>query len=354
MVSKVKKIEIPIEKLIEQYNCGCTTKYLSQFYNCSVITIQRRLKDSNCKFRPIGHGSKKYSINKNYFDIIDTEEKAYWLGIMLTDGSTSANLIRLSFKKKDEGHLKKFLKSINSNHPIKYQEKDEFIQACISIGNKHMRESLMYKGIISNNKRVYKTSEKLEKHYWRGAIDGDGKIDEKRQTIGLVGTKETCMSFKEFCQKHTNTKANVKKHGNIWSYRLHGNPAFDIAKTLYNESSIYLDRKYVEYMNWLNAYDIGPLYPKVVRYFKKVFSNTKISILRCKMPSSLEGDCTCNNGKYYIRIDKNLNDNEAINCLLHELSHIHTMLKQNDSHGTAFGIAYSKIYKLYESEFTTH
>lgn len=350
---KMKRIEIPIEKLVKQYNSGYSTKYLANYYNCSIITIQRKLRNAeNCNFRSVGHGSKKYKVNENFFDIIDNEDKSYWLGVMLTDGSTSCKLVRLGFKKDDESHLEKFLTSISSSHPIKHQNKNGHIQSYVSIGNKHMRDSLIYKGIISGNKQVFKINSELERHYWRGAIDGNGQVDSESNTIGIVGTKEICEAFKAFCQKHVDTRANVKKHGNIWSFRLHGNLAFDLTKVLYQKSSIYLTRKYQEYLKWNSSYEEKPLYSRVVRFFKKVFHNVNFSVLKCKMPNHLEGECAYENGKYFIRIDKNLNDNEAINCLLHELSHIETLLQQKDPHGSAFGIAYSKIYKLYETEFT--
>lgn len=215
-----------------------------------------------------------------------------------------------------------------------------------------MRESLMYKGIVVNNKKVFNVLKELEKHYWRGAIDGDGKVDLKNKTIGIVGEKDVCESFRSFCIKNVKTQSKVKKHDNIWSYRLHGNIAFDIARLLYDGSSISLDRKHQEFLLWSKTYDKKPLYPKVVRFFKNHFSEVDLSVRKCTMPKTLEGECVYKNNKYLIRINKCLSDNEAINCLLHELSHINTMLAQKDPHGSAFGRAYSEIYKLFESEFT--
>lgn len=343
--------DIPLDKLKSQYNSGYSTKYLSQIYNCSVATIQRKLRQANCKFRELGHGCKKYQINEKFFDLIDDESKAYWLGVMLT-GSTSSKLIRLSFKKTDELHLKKFLTSLSSTHPIKYQKKDNFVQAYVSIGNNHMRNVLIYKGVITNEKKIYSVSKELEKHYWRGVIDGGGKIDFKNKTIGITGNRNICEGFKSFCNKYIKTNANVKPHDSTWSFRLHGNIAFDIANILYKDSKIFLDRKHSEYLLWFDSYNNSPIYPKVVRFFKKVFSDVNLSILRKKMPKELEGLCIYFDNKYTIHIDKKLGDSEAVNCLLHELSHIKTMLYQKDPHGSAFGIAYSKIYKLYEAEFT--
>ena len=36
---------------------------------------------------------RKYTINQNYFEIIDTEEKAYWLGFLYADGSVTKDRV---------------------------------------------------------------------------------------------------------------------------------------------------------------------------------------------------------------------------------------------------------------------
>lgn len=46
--------------------------------------------------------------NENYFDVIDTSEKAYWLGFLYADGAVSSgskNTVELSLKASDVKHL---------------------------------------------------------------------------------------------------------------------------------------------------------------------------------------------------------------------------------------------------------
>ena len=52
----------------------------------------------------------KYYYNKHFFDVIDTEEKAYWLGFMYADGYITSKSFRigLSLAIKDIEHLRKF------------------------------------------------------------------------------------------------------------------------------------------------------------------------------------------------------------------------------------------------------
>ena len=60
----------------------------------------------------------KYPVNEDYFEDINTKEKAYWLGVLYADGAINKNnSVRLGMKDKD--HIEKFKKAIGAiNHKI--------------------------------------------------------------------------------------------------------------------------------------------------------------------------------------------------------------------------------------------
>lgn len=60
------------------------------------------------------------SNQENYFEIIDTPTKAYWLGFIYADGGISGNALRFSLSIKDENRLKQFMIDLNINLDIKY------------------------------------------------------------------------------------------------------------------------------------------------------------------------------------------------------------------------------------------
>jgi len=69
-------------------------------------------------------GNKKYKVNENYFEKIDTEEKAYWLGFLYADSNVRihkgrSGILKLKLKQSDKQHIEKFNKCLNSNYPIK-------------------------------------------------------------------------------------------------------------------------------------------------------------------------------------------------------------------------------------------
>ena len=61
--------------------------------------------------------------NIRNFEIIDTEEKAYWLGFLYADGSVSStdNRIELGLAEKDLNHIEKFKEFIGVPNKISYR-----------------------------------------------------------------------------------------------------------------------------------------------------------------------------------------------------------------------------------------
>jgi hypothetical protein len=97
----------------------------------------------------------------------------------------------------------------------------------------------------------------LLKHYWRGLVDGDGWVITNKNgkpTIGLCGTKEICEGFKAFCQSVSPTKANVSKNRGSYQYAVSGSFTIPIIRALYQDATIYLDRKYEKAMEILAEY----------------------------------------------------------------------------------------------------
>lgn len=66
-----------------------------------------------------------YYHNENYFEVIDNEHKAYWLGFMFADGYISnrddtygEDQFGISLAKEDIQTLYQFKQDINSTNPI--------------------------------------------------------------------------------------------------------------------------------------------------------------------------------------------------------------------------------------------
>lgn len=53
--------------------------------HCSFALIKQALAESNIPIKPTG-GQRHHSIDESFFETIDSEEKAYWVGFILADG----------------------------------------------------------------------------------------------------------------------------------------------------------------------------------------------------------------------------------------------------------------------------
>lgn len=88
-------------------------------------TVRRIYLNSGNPVRTDREQALKYSCNEDFFGKIDTEEKAYWLGFMYTDGFINNKRNHTNYKigitltESDKNHLEKFKQAINFTGEIK-------------------------------------------------------------------------------------------------------------------------------------------------------------------------------------------------------------------------------------------
>lgn len=89
--------ELPTSLLVQKYREGVSIIQLSKEYQVCVQTIANYLAKAEINLNNIYYNKK---LDRNYFDKIDTYDKAYYLGFLISDGSvgTSTNKIDLTLK----------------------------------------------------------------------------------------------------------------------------------------------------------------------------------------------------------------------------------------------------------------
>lgn len=209
---------------------------------------------------------KIYTLNENYFDIIDTEEKAYFLGFLYADGNhfTKRNRITIGLQEKDKHILENFNKLINSNRPLFLRDKEIINKSSrfkncqnqyyLIINNKHMSQSLLKLGLFNNKTFIleFPTKEQvpeyLQNHFIRGYFDGDGCVE--KQGASFIGTFNFCKSICDLVKNKFNINFYIRYKGNypISEAAIKSKSARIFLKWLYENSSIYLYRKYEKYL----------------------------------------------------------------------------------------------------------
>lgn len=241
---------------------GFSTGTIADFYDLDGKTIWQILKHWGIKQRTKSEAIRKYSIKEDFFRTIDTEEKAYWLGFLAADGNVNKDLSRVSLllAKRDIEHLEKFRSHIGSSHPITtglayldYENNIKTFPYCkIEINCQKMAFDLNSLGLTPNKSLSLKPptiSTIFERHFWRGALDGDGCLSFYKNgdpAICLIGSPWMCEGFGKFIENELGYSYNVRTHGdNILTKRLQHSCGKGKAtiKLLYENTTVYLNRK---------------------------------------------------------------------------------------------------------------
>jgi len=168
-------------KILEIYLCGeqSLIKLCSKF-KVSRGKITKYFKEMNI---PIVNKQNEARMDESIFEIIDTEEKAYWFGFMCADGYNSIdNCIEFKLSIIDYDHLDKFCKFIKYTGNIKTGVASDKAFCRVSFRNKKISKDLRNLGCLSPKSLslkfpTYKEVPKdLMRHFIRGYIDGDGYI----------------------------------------------------------------------------------------------------------------------------------------------------------------------------------
>lgn len=254
-------------EVIKDYLAGYAITRLRKKYKTSLPVINSILKDSGIYIKNSSERCKKYSVNISYFGIINTEAKAYFLGLLYADGSVTKNnkTLEIGLSGEDElDLLKSFKKECDYTGEIKKKKK-------VNESNKqHYRltitdtifvSNLIKQGVINNKSLVLKfpTEEQvprnLIRHFIRGYWDGDGTINHRKNDTLNVGALCSNFFFKEFNDvifKNLGFKFGVYSQGNNSDIKIGGiaNP-IKFCEWIYNNSSIYLKRKRKKFEEFL-------------------------------------------------------------------------------------------------------
>lgn len=207
------------------------------------------------------------SFNIHYFDEIDTEEKAYWLGFLFADGAiTKHNAsygIELSLKIEDKDHVEKFAKAIGKQY---VNNNSTYRSRCI-VGSKHMFNVLCSYGCTTKKSLTLKfpdtnifKDKSLIRHFIRGYFDGDGCIsfgnkEHTTASLNILGTEDFLNGIQKEYGTSKKYHLNNKMNEITKVISFDGKNAYRFAKYLYENSTIYLDRKYERYKQYCRLYE---------------------------------------------------------------------------------------------------
>lgn len=238
---------------------------IAMLYGVSDVTIGRRLKQEKCNMR--GHECGKNS-NNNYFEDINSPDKAYYLGLIFADGNIRidnrvnkgiSKVFQISLTEEDKYILETFNENAKFNTTlIQHHINDKKPRYGLCINSSKIFDDLKNLGVTPRKSKeginfIPEISEELISHFIRGYFDGDG-IAKKEGYVGFCGDLKIIQYIKSQLIAKCNVKDNTitfNKSNNIyyiqWSSKKDVQSIFNY---LYkNKCNLYLKRKYNKIKN---------------------------------------------------------------------------------------------------------
>lgn len=219
-----------------------------------------------------------YGKDENFFEIIDTEEKAYIAGFVAVDGTVVKNKtstgLKITLNSEDKELLYKIKDCMKYTGDIKTNKIETILpqgKKCSSesstlfIANRKIVEDLINLGITSKKSLKLKIDfnkipKDLIRHFLRGYWDGDGTIHLTKSVSGKISYHVVCMSSKDFCTQmkeviesflpEINVRIEDSKYNELTKQINFStkNAIKDFGKFLYDDATIYLERKYQRHL----------------------------------------------------------------------------------------------------------
>ena len=254
--------------IIDTYLSGASQKKSGEKVGASYKVVQRVLKDNNIPIRSQGQTRTKFSVNNDFFKT-QNRQMAYILGMLGSDGcvARNKNMIYIELQRQDKEILEKINAILENQRPVAdYVTGRGYENSKMYFYSQEIKKDLATYHIIPNKtyEAEYRFPEKLKEEFYfdyiRGLFDGDGCIKTTNPTITWqidTSSKDIAENIQKYLIKYDiEAKIQVLPKTNINIYRVYcynKNNCSKLFNLLYNDTDLYLKRKYNKFVELLNA-----------------------------------------------------------------------------------------------------
>ena len=249
-----------------------TMKQVEDKYELSHPTMTKILKDVP-KYTKAKLNNP--DMKEHFFQEIDEEAKAYFLGLLISDGNVFKDntgrqaSISITLDLKDEYMLEKFKEVLQANTSIGHDGR-----GCgqMAVRSNIMAEDLAKYGVVprkSYNTYLPQISKEMMPHLIRGIFDGDGSIMAKPNpnndghnrflhSISFCGTHQLMEDISNYILENLGIKTTVYDYKDRNLSELKIQNMYNIAKFgywIYRNSTIFLNRKKDIFNDFLKHYN---------------------------------------------------------------------------------------------------
>lgn len=264
------KTDYQCDEICLLYGQGLSTQAVADVCGTHARTVRDILQRRGIPRRPSWTRACNFNVRYDCFAEIDDEESAYWLGFLYADGCVHKDCVRLVLA--DREHVLKFRAFIGGEQKIcnrkgsQNKRSNTYQYIC---GSARIVQDLVRHGCMPRKRNLIRMPNflpgSLVRHFVRGFNDGDGSIyftGEGSWRISICGNQPFLLGLQQHMMKNCDllcTKLIQCKHS-LGTYDLaySGNLQVPrIVSWLYQDATVYLDRKYAIAMRCLEATNVA-------------------------------------------------------------------------------------------------
>lgn len=199
------------KNIILLYDKGCSIGEIASTLNTSYHSVALRLNRNGLRLNHKRKSPRKTLLNENFFNYINSDDKAYFFGLLCADGSVNSkiNSVRISLQDRDRYIIESFKKCVESSTEIKLNKfpsggtilgvpvKQRRLHYLFQVYSPIMVSDLIRHGCMERKTLHFRMPKNIPNEFiggfLRGYFDGDGWATvyekKKRISIGFTGTK---------------------------------------------------------------------------------------------------------------------------------------------------------------------
>jgi intein-encoded DNA endonuclease-like protein len=238
--------------IIEKYVGGKTTIELATEYGCTSAAVWHLLKRNDAPIRDRSHSARKFTADFEFFDVIDTPNKAYVLGLLFADGCNHQQTNRVILTLVDGELVQSVATAMGATNVIEVVEGTQRqTKYTLRISSAHMCEQLTRLGCVPRKSliAVFPSSipDNLSHHFIRGYFDGDGSFylggRRKSLNVSICGTSQF---LEELLRRCPVEGGRIRRHSGIYELAIcRHDEAMKFGDYIYqDDAALYLERKH--------------------------------------------------------------------------------------------------------------
>lgn len=245
------------KQIVSLYLTGETQQEISAKMSIKDWMVHRVLKNAGIKLMTRSEYTSTFRDNTNFFEKIDSHEKAHILGFIFADGyiKEDANKLQLDVSSKDIEYLNKVRDMICPERPIKILDRGAVGMARLNVTNQKMINDLKRFGLHQAKSLTLKwpvgIPDEFINSFVLGYFDGDGCITKNSigdYRVEWLSTEEFLKDLSFYLQKILIKQPKISKKGKIHKIQIGGNlQIIKICQWMYKNSELFLSRKKTRY-----------------------------------------------------------------------------------------------------------